>query len=160
MELEPYLAGLREDLAKATALSDGDTRGIAERLLVALEPALRLRLIEALTDAAASLTAELDGDLVEVRMAGREPVWWVQRQQGAAAAEPTLSPPPADTDEGTARITLRLPEGVKTRAEAAAEQGGSSLNAWIVAAVRAQLSPASGGHGPGVRTSRRITGWA
>ena len=160
MELEPYLTGLREDLVKATALSDDSTRDTADRLLVALEPALRLRFIEALTDAAASLTVELDGDLVELKMAGRDPVWRVQRQHSVDAAEPTLTPPPEDADEGTARITLRLPEGVKTRAEAAADQGGTSLNAWIVAAVRAQLTPAPGGRGPGVRTARRVTGWA
>ena len=155
MDLDPYLIGLRDDLAKATALSDDHTRHVAERLLVALEPALRLRLVEALTDAAASLSAEL-GDVVEVRMEGRDPAWWVQRQTPADDVEPTL---PEPDDEGTARITLRLPEGVKTRADAAADRAGTSLNAWIVNAVRAHLTgPAPRGHGS--RTERRITGWA
>ena len=63
MDLDPYLNALRDDLAKATALADEHTRSVAERLLAALEPALRLRLIETLTDAAASLSAEL-GDVV------------------------------------------------------------------------------------------------
>lgn len=156
MDLDPYLIGLRDDLAKATALSDDHTRHVAERLLVALEPALRLRLVEALTDAAASLSAEL-GDVVEVRMEGRDPVWWVQRQ-AYEAVEPTLVLGESDAD-GTARITLRLPEAVKRAAEAAADDADTSLNAWLVKAVRAHLAaPAS--RAAGTRSARRITGWA
>lgn len=157
MHLEPYLTGLREDLVKTTALADEQTREVAGRLLVALEPAIRLRLVEALTDAAASLSAKLDGDLVEVRMAGRDPVWWVQRNQAADPAEPTVVPP-EPADEGTARITLRLPEGVKTQVDAAADAAGVSVNAWIVNAVRAHLERTT--RAPGVRIDRRVTGWA
>ncbi|MHA6523867.1 toxin-antitoxin system HicB family antitoxin [Tessaracoccus sp. G1721] len=157
MDLDPYLDALRGDLAKATALADDHTRSVAERLLAALEPALRLRLVETLTDAAASLSAEL-GDVVEVRMDGRDPVWWVQHHRSADAEEPTLALPEGDTD-GTARITLRLPESVKTRADSAADAAGLSLNTWIVNAVRAHLTGVAG-RGPGVRTDRRITGWA
>lgn len=163
MDLEPTLAGLRDDLAKATALADDHTRDVAGRLLVALEPALRLRLVELLTGAAASLTAELDGDLVEVRMEGRDPVWWVQRRPSEDAVEPTLVLPDTEVeDAGTARITLRLPDGLKARADAAADAAGSSLNAWIGEAVRAHLT-APGRRTPGAprtRTDRRITGWA
>jgi len=157
MDLDPYLNALRDDLAKATALADEHTRSVAERLLAALEPALRLRLIETLTDAAASLSAEL-GDVVEVRMDGRDPVWWVQHQTADGAVEPTLVPPEGEAD-GTARITLRLPEAVKTRADAAADSAGTSLNTWIVNAVRAYLVGVAG-RGPDLRTERRITGWA
>ena len=157
MDLDPYLDALRGDLAKATALADAHTRGVAERLLAALEPALRLRMVETLTDAAASLSAEL-GDVVEVRMDGRDPVWFVQRRNSGDAAEPSLVRPEGDAD-GTARITLRLPESVKTRADAAADAAGMSLNTWIVNAVRAHLAGVAGRR-PGVRTDRRITGWA
>lgn len=159
MDLDHYLDGLRDDLAKATALSDEHTRHVAERLLVALEPALRLRLVEVLTDAAASLSADL-GDTVEVRMEGRDPVWFVQRQVHEAV-EPTLVLDESDAD-GTARITLRLPESVKRAAEAAAEDERVSLNSWIVTAVRAHLAvpgPRGRTH-PRTRTERRITGWA
>lgn len=158
MDLTPYLTGLRDDLAKATALADDATRATADRLLVALEPALRLRLIQALADAAAQLSSELDGDLVDIRMDGADPAWNVQRRAAASEVEPTLVLPEVE-DAGIARITLRLPDGVKTRADAAAEASGQSLNTWIVNAVRAQLTIPPAGRS-GVRTGRHVTGWA
>ena len=66
---------------------------------------------------------------------------------------------PEVEDAGIARITLRLPDGVKTRADAAAEASGQSLNTWIVNAVRAQLTIPPAGRS-GVRTGRHVTGWA
>ena len=72
------------------------------------------------------------------------------------------------------RITLRLPESVKTKAEEAATQAGQSLNTWLVNIVRAatrdgvvdvDLDLSSlpfggndpfGGRRPG---GRRMTGW-
>jgi len=42
-----------------------------------------------------------------------------------------------DEDGAVARITLRLPESVKYRAEELATKGGHSLNSWIVNVVRA-----------------------
>lgn len=36
-----------------------------------------------------------------------------------------------------ARITLRLPESVKNKAEEAAAEAGASLNTWLVNVVRA-----------------------
>ena len=94
MDLTPYLTGLRDDLAKATALADDATRATADRLLVALEPALRLRLIQALADAAAQLSAELDGDLVDIRMDGADPASWhlFARRRGEIAAYCRLVP--------------------------------------------------------------------
>jgi hypothetical protein len=63
---------------------------------------------------------------------------------------PAPPPPPAPEgaetgtdpgdDEGIARITLRLPESVKARAEELAAHSGHSLNAWIVNAVRVATS--------------------
>ena len=39
-----------------------------------------------------------------------------------------------------ARITLRIPESVKTRAEEKAARAGHSLNTWLVNVVRAATS--------------------
>jgi predicted HicB family RNase H-like nuclease len=44
-------------------------------------------------------------------------------------------------DESTSRTTLRLPDSLKARAEAAASADGISLNAWFVRAVGAALEP-------------------
>ena len=50
---------------------------------------------------------------------------------------PATTPP---TDEGSpARISLRLPDGLKGRAEAAAAAAGTSLNSWLVRAVAAAV---------------------
>lgn len=52
------------------------------------------------------------------------------------------APPPApalDEDAGDgalARVTLRIPESVKTRAEERAAKAGISLNTWLVNVVR------------------------
>jgi hypothetical protein len=42
-----------------------------------------------------------------------------------------------EEDGAVARITLRLPESVKYKAEELATKGGHSLNSWIVNVVRA-----------------------
>ena len=66
--------------------------------------------------------------------------------------------PPAETDEGaTARITLRLPEQLKTRIEDAAGREGFSVNAWLVRAVSRGLDAAAGS-GPGDRRRNRWSG--
>jgi hypothetical protein len=67
----------------------------------------------------------------------------------------------ADADEATARITLRLPEGLKQRAEVAATTARQSLNTWLVDAGarrrptgrrRAALAPAR-------RVGKQLSGW-
>ena len=42
----------------------------------------------------------------------------------------------AEEDDAVARITLRIPESVKYKAEELAAKGGHSLNSWIVNVVR------------------------
>jgi hypothetical protein len=154
MQLTPYLTAVAEDLDRATQLADEPTRAIAARLVTVLEPGLRLAMVQLLSDAAAQLTSELSGPVVTIRMDGREPVWHVV----APEAEPTThaSPETEDDDEGQARVTVRLPEAVKRRAEAAAQAAGQSLNTWIIQALRrATTTDQTSKH-----SSRRITGWA
>ncbi len=155
MDLNPYLAAVAADLEKATALADDATRAISARVAVAVEPALRLAMTQLLADAAAQLTSELPATVITVRMDGREPVLQVQEQ---AVAEPAPSEPIAGTeDEGVARVTVRLPEQLKRRAEALAQAAEQSLNTWIVQAVRgAAQAPRTDRH----NSSRRISGWA
>lgn len=157
MDLKPYLGAVAADLEKSTALADEATRTITARVAVAVEPALRLAMTQLLADAAAQLTSELNSTVVTVRMDGREPVLQVQ-EQPAAASEPTVTlPEPAGDDEGTARVTVRLPEQLKRSAEALAQAAEQSLNTWIVQAVRrATHAPRTDRHS----SSRRITGWA
>ena len=70
--------------------------------------------------------------------------------------------PATEESDGTARVTLRLPESVKARAEEAAGRDGVSVNSWLVRAVVQALDAARPGSSrPGSsRPGRRITGYA
>jgi hypothetical protein len=142
--------------------------------MVALDPSVRLVLLEVLAQSAAEITAELPAGVVDVRLRGREPelvvdVPGVPEQRPAAG--PVDPGDPADEDDGAvARISLRLPESVKTRAEDLAARGGQSLNSWIVTVLRAatskrainvdiDLSSIPFGDSPGGR-GRGLRGWA
>jgi uncharacterized protein (DUF1778 family) len=146
MELSPYVERLRHDLADAAAAGGPEAQAAAERLALALDPATRMMLLEALSQAAAEISGTLDADVVDVRMNGREPEFVVTRLEPAPAPGPPGPPappapptPPEVEDDNTSRITLRLPESLKGRAEEAATQVGQSLNAWLVDAVRDAL---------------------
>ena len=175
MDITPYVESLRRDLVAAAEAGGDDIKQAAERLLLALDPAARLALMEAVSQAAAEITAELPNAGVDVRLNGRE-LDFIVHQSGPPAA-PTPPPPPApeEVDEGgMARITLRIPESVKARAEEKAAKAGDSLNTWLVKVVRAATSehainvdidlaslPFGGGFDPfgKGKGSRRMTGW-
>lgn len=157
MDLHPYLNAVAEDLSRATALADDHTREVAARVATAVEPALRLALVQALSDAAATITSQLDGAVVSVRMDGRDPHLRVEDLPGTTDPGPV----PDDDDGSTAdlaRVTVRLPEPLKRQAESLAVEADQSLNTWIVGAIRRATTPAS----PTTSRShsRRITGWA
>ncbi len=59
MDLAPYVDRLRNDLADAAAAGGPQATEAAQRLALALDPAVRMTLMEALSDAAAEITAEL-----------------------------------------------------------------------------------------------------
>ena len=156
MELAPHLAALRADLQAAAAVGGEEVARAAQLLGDAVEPALRLTLLDLLTEAADDLTAQLGGAHVELRLRGREPELVVGSAPAAAPPAPAAAP---ETEEGTARLTLRLPEPLKNRAEQAAAEAGQSVNSWLVRAVSAALDgpapfPFGGPAGP-----RRITGF-
>ena len=143
MELTPYVDRFRRDLADAAAAGGPEVQAAAERLSLALDPATRMMLIEALSQASAEITGALEHDAVDVRMNGREPelvVTHVVAPEAPAPPAPLAPPaPPEPEDDSQSRITLRLPESVKVRAEASANRIGQSLNAWLVDAVRDAL---------------------
>lgn len=154
MDLTPHLEVLHADLAAAAAVGGPDAARAAELLSGAVEPALRLLLVDLLTDAAAELTPQLGGTPVEVRMRGRDPELVVSAPVTSPAGEIPLE------DEGTARLTLRLPEGLKGRAETAAAADGVSVNAWLVRAVSRALDPVGPRHPwPNTPGPRRLTGY-
>ncbi|MDN5798142.1 MAG: histidine kinase [Intrasporangium sp.] len=171
MDITEYVDILRKDLVHAAQAMGPELEQAAERLSFALDSSARLALMDALSHAAAEITNELDGTSVEVRLQGREPVFVVVRS-APATAEPA-SEDLGDDDGETARITLRLPESLKSKAEELASTRGQSLNTWLVAAVRAATAPgltinvgpfgASVPTPPGrpgrIRTNKRVQGW-
>jgi hypothetical protein len=168
MDLTPHIDGLRQDLAAAAEAAAPDTRQAIERLLFALNPAMRLALMDAIGQAAAEITARMAGGGVEVRLNGRE-LDFVVEALAPPAAVPAI--PPADEaegDGGLARISLRLPETMKAKAEELAGRSGQSLNNWLVGVVRAATrddgpgadpSPSGEPFGGNRRGNRRMTGW-
>lgn len=140
MDITPQIETLRQDLTRAAEVGGIEVQVAAERLLLALEPAVRLALMDTLSQAAAEISEQLPGVAIDVRLKGREPEFAVSGAPPQAHPEPApAADDPSDTDDGeaVARITLRLPEAVKTRAEALAASRGQSLNTWLVAAARA-----------------------
>src|SRR5580658_745241 len=134
MDISDLINALRRDLASTAEVGGPEVKAAAERLLLALDPALRLTLMEALSQAAADVSAALPGVSVSVRLQGREPVFVVEGAPAAAQAADSFED---EETEATARITLRIPETLKARAEALAARRGQSLNTWLVGAARA-----------------------
>jgi hypothetical protein len=147
MQIEGYVQAIRDDLVRVAAVGDESTARAAELLAVALESSLGRRLQEALGEAALELSGQLDSGRVEVRIAGGDPELVLVQDDGAVAE-------PAD-EAFTARITLRLPESLKTRLEAAATREGVSVNTWLVHMLHHASEPR--GHSGGSR--RRLTGY-
>lgn len=154
MNLSTYVEALRADVMAAAAVGGPDVARAAELVADALDSAVRLVLFDVLTDTANDLTAAMDGSSVEVRLRGREP----ELVLTGIAHEPAPAAAPAD-DEGTARLTLRLPETLKGRAEQAAAAEGLSVNTWLVRAVHRALEPTPSFGGPFTSGPRRITGF-
>ena len=163
MDITRLIDSLRQDLSRAAEMGGEDVRSAAERLMLALDPALRLTLMDALSQAAAEISDALPGVAIDVRLRGREPVLVVEGAPSSPAASGAFGIEPFETDDGeaVARITLRLPEALKSRAEAQAARRGQSLNTWLVAAARAAADgPQSSGPGRDGMPGRRVQGWA
>jgi Arc-like DNA binding domain len=155
MDLSPYIESVRTGVANASSLADEQTQRVAERLGRAIGSSTRLALIQALSDAAGTISAELAPSSVELRMIGTDPEFVVTVQSGEA--EPTLLMPEPEAgraeagdpamgeaeDEPVARITLRLPQSVKARVDEMASSEGISTNAWLIRAVMDALSERS-----------------
>ena len=167
MDITRPINTLSQDLARAAQVGGSDVHAAAERLLLALDPALRLAFIDVLSQAANEISASLPGVAVSVRLEGRDPVFAIDGAPSPAAGPDQPAPAADEGDEGdqTARITLRIPEALKTRAEALASRAGQSLNTWLVAAARAAAQdgpdPSANQHGRGRRhgMGRRVQGW-
>jgi hypothetical protein len=100
---------------------------VAQRLGEALGSNLRLKLLDLFSQAAVELSSKLPSGHIEVRLAGQEPELVFVDATGESAG--------MAGEELSARISLRLPESLKTAVEQAADREGVSTNAWLVRAI-------------------------
>jgi hypothetical protein len=148
MDLSPYVDQLRRELVAAAEVGGDEARALAERLTAPLEASLRLALLSALSTAAEELTSQLVPGAVDVRLRGGDISFVVTVPPDAddrPGGDDVLPAPSSDPEEGaTSRITLRLPEHLKSRVEDAAGREGFSVNTWLVRAVTRALSTGEG----------------
>jgi hypothetical protein len=146
MKLSPHVDALRSDLEAAAALGDEHAAQIGARLAEAAARTAPLRFLDAIGDALLEANGQLSSGRLELRLAGIDPdVVFVEEEGGAA--------PPADDEPSAARLTLRLPERLKSQIEAAASREGVSVNTWLLRALGAAVSRQT------QRPGRRLTGY-
>jgi hypothetical protein len=150
METTPYVEAIRADL-EASVAGDQEAHTVAERLARSLEASIQLRIFDALGQAAVELSEQMDAAHAEVRLAGRD-VQLVYVPDAHADVPPRAT----DEDGGTARLTLRMPEALKSRVERAADRDHVSTNAWLVRAISRALDAAPSRR----RGGNRLTGFA
>src|SRR3954470_3419016 len=147
MQLQRFIDALKADLSAVAELGDEATANAAGQLVITLQGSLGLRLLDALSEAALELNDKLPFGHVEVRLTGQDPEFVFVGEEAEA--------PVAGAEEAyTARISLRLPDALKTSVEAAAAREGVSVNTWIVRALSRSST------GPAVQSGNRLTGYA
>lgn len=179
MQLTDHVDELQRQLAIAAEAGGPDARELAQRLTAPLDAAARLVLLEALSAAAAEITAELAPGSVDIRLRGRDPEFVVtpppatafastaDRPAAApstAGAAPAAAPSALITDDAsTSRTTLRLPDQLKAQVELAAARDGVSVNTWLVRAIAAAVEPTQPRRqpepDPADHDPKRVTGW-
>ena len=167
MDLSPYVDQLRRELVATAEVGGDEARALAERLTVPLEASLRLALLSALSTAAEEITSQLAPGVVDVRLRGGDIGFVVSgpamtpddlddRGDPGPAAAPAAPTGPDTDDGGTARITLRVAEQLKSRIEDAAAREGFSVNTWLTRAVTRGLESGDAG----TPTDRRKNRWS
>jgi HicB-like protein involved in pilus formation len=149
MQLQRFVDALRADLNAVAELGDEATAEAAGRLTLTLQASVGLRLLDALSEAALELNEKLPSGHVEVRLAGQDP-------QLVYVSDEREEPAATGGDEAyTARITLRLPDALKSSIEDAAAREGVSLNTYVVRALSR-----FGGRTTTTQSRNRLTGYA
>ncbi|MFQ6331456.1 MULTISPECIES: hypothetical protein [unclassified Nocardia] len=146
MDLNKYTTRLRDDLIAAAALGDEKTQATAAALAAAAESATRLALLAALSDLAAEVSTALGDRTVHVSVDGTDASVDVRKNSATTADHdhPSFEEMTGDIS----RVTLRLVEQLKSRAEEAAAQSNMSLNSWLSGVVSGALRDQMRGYGP------------
>lgn len=139
--------GLRSDVVAVGELGDDTVAEVAERIADVLGRSVPGRVLDLLSQAAAELAATLPDGHVDLRVAGDDVELVYVHDESRSAAE---------GDDLSARITLRLSEGLKGRLEQAAAADGVSVNSFI---VRALERGTSSNRSRGTRSGNRLRGY-
>src|SRR5215217_6589826 len=99
MDLQPYVDAVRHQLGVAAAAGGIEAQALADLLTAPLDSALRLALLEALSDAGEEITRELAPRSVDVRLRGRDPQFTVSAGEESPDHAPLV--PDATDDGGT-----------------------------------------------------------
>ncbi|MCQ4121811.1 hypothetical protein [Rhodococcus tibetensis] len=170
MDLAPYVAALRSQLAVAAEAGGEDALAVAERLVAPLESAVRLAMLDVLSTAASEITRDLAPGSVDLRLRGKEPSFVVTPPPVDASFDEAEAPTvntstrrlPEGDDGAMTRINLRLTQDMKDRVEEAARESGLSVNAWLVRSATAALGVGNSPSRPERRAPRggdSYTGW-
>jgi len=165
MDLTSYVSNLGREFATLAEAGGEEARAVVERLTSSLDSAIRITLLDALSDAADEITRDLAPGSVELRLRGRDPSFVVTPPPAEPDAAPAAVPPDSDlaiADDGPAvRINVRLPEQLKAAIEEAAAREGRSVNAWLVRAAAASLDRSAREQRPEpfTRSKQNLTGW-
>jgi hypothetical protein len=149
MQVSQFVQTLQSELAAMAELGDEQTAAAARRIVVALQGSLGLTLVRVLGEAARELSGQIPDGRVEVRLVGADPELVFVREEESDVAAPALG-----DEAATARVTLRLPEGLKRTVEQAADNEGVSVNTWLIRAISQSV------HGRSRRSGNRLTGFA
>lgn len=149
MQMSPHVDAFLRDLAAVGSLGDPASAEVVGRVGAALDSAFRLRILQAVTEALGEVTLQLPNGRVEVRLEEGDPV--------PVFVETADEPRALREEDGTAaRITLRIPQGLKGEVERAAAMDGVSVNSWLLQVIARSLEPRPR-HS---RVGNRLTGFA
>jgi hypothetical protein len=149
VQLDSHIHAIQQELAATAALGDEATSEAARRMSDALAATLHLHLLDLLGEAALEIGGQIDAGRVEVRLAGREPELVVITDDVPDSTQFGFG------EESSGRITLRLPESLKSGIEAAAAREGVSTNAWLVRSIARTLEQR-----PSKKSRNRMQGYA
>jgi hypothetical protein len=126
MKMSLVVDGLRSDVVAVGELGDDTVAEVAERIADVLVRSVPGRVLDLLSDAAAELTASLPDGRIDIRVAGDDvDMTYVEDDPGTTSSG-------GDGDDLSARITLRVSEGLKSRVERSAAAEGVSVNTFIL----------------------------
>ena len=147
--MSPHVDALRNDLAAAAALGD-------ERAAEVGGPAGRGRARARRRCASSRRSARrCSRRTSSCRPATSSCGWRANDPSVVFVEEEAAVQPPAADEPSAARLTLRLPERLKSELEAAAAREGVSVNTWLVRALAGAVSHATRPSRPG----RRLVGY-